>query len=206
MPTAENWCVKVDDKIYGPYSTGQMRKFAHEGRLAAWSLISPAGARSWCEAGKEAAFASFFGMERETASSVGAVFGRRDYGAGEKSTAAAEITAHRIARPHEPDQPTVANFIIVFDVVSGAASRVEAAIISLGAAFRIADNVWSVTCELTAVGVRNAIAPYLSGRESIFVVDATRGRSSWQNYGPEPHAKISATYLLSAPCKSVNAC
>jgi hypothetical protein len=65
---------------------------------------------------------------------------------------------------------------------------------SLGHAFLITNNVWSVTCELTAVGVRNAIAPYLSPKESIFVVDATRGRLSWQNFPPEKHAKISAAY------------
>ena len=205
MLTAENWCVKVDDKIYGPYSTPQMRKFAHEGRLAAWSLISPAGARAWCEAGKEAAFASFFGMEREAASPAsGAVFGKRSYEYDNDDVA--EQKPEPARKPSLPLQADtgVANFIIVFDVVSGAASRVEAAIISLGAAFRIADNVWSVACELTAVGVRNAIAPYLSGRESIFVIDATRGRTSWQNYAPEPHAKISAAYLMGAPCKSAN--
>jgi hypothetical protein len=90
---------------------------------------------------------------------------------------------------------STANFVVVFDVVSAAASRVEAAMLSLGPAFRIADNVWHVTCELTAVGVRNAITPYLRGSESIFVVDATRGRTSWTNYAPEPNAKITGAYF-----------
>ena len=88
----------------------------------------------------------------------------------------------------------VANFIIIFDVISASASRVEAAVHSLGNAFRVADNVWSVSSDLTAVGVRNSIAPYLTPRESIFVIDATRGRTSWQNYAPETQAKISAAF------------
>lgn len=187
MLAAENWCVKVDDKIYGPYTSAQLRKYAHEGRLAAWSLIAPAGSRAWREAQKESTFSTFFGYnavaakqhERER------VFGKRDdatNGASHKNGAG-------------PSETHIANFVIIFDVVSATASRVEAAVLSLGPAFRIADNVWSVTCELTAVGVRNAIAPYLTPRESIFVIDTTRGRASWQNYAPEAHAKISAAYM-----------
>jgi len=198
MVVAENWCLKVDDKVYGPYTTPQMRKYAHQGRLASWSLISPAGSREWREAHTETIFADFFGCRREThGGAARPCFGRRENApqhAGEEP-----VRGPHPKRPLAADPAGLANFIIVFDVVSGAASRVEAAVMSLGAGFRIADNVWSVACELTAVGVRNAIAPYLSGRESLFVVDASRGRTSWQNYAPELHAKISTAYLLPRP-------
>lgn len=184
MISAENWCIKVDEKIYGPYSTPQMRKFAHEGRLARFSLISPAGSRAWREAKDENTFASFFGYKPTENANAKRRFGRRDL---ETSTNV------------KPGGKTVtevrrANFVIVFDVVNAAASRVEAAVMGMGPAFRIADNVWSVNCDLTAVGVRNAIAPYLLKSESIFVVDATRGKTSWQNYAPGTHSKISAAY------------
>lgn len=199
MLAAENWCLKVKDKVYGPYTTDQMRKFAHEGRLASWSMIAPAGGRAWREARTENAFASFFGAE-PPARPRGRAFGRRDAweeeAPGRKRSAAYAGSAAFTGR-RESSEPATANFIIIFDVVSAAATRVEAAVMSLGHAFRIADNVWSVTCELTAVGVRNAIAPYLRGSESIFVVDATRGRTSWRNYAPETQAKISAAYLRS---------
>lgn len=187
MLAADNWCVKVDDKVYGPYSAQQMRKFAHEGRLASWSLISPAGSRAWREAHKETTFARFFGSVGEKANSNERTFGKRD-----------DIKDLKKSTGNAPKKETLsANFVLIFDVVSGAASRVEAAVTSLGNAVRIADNVWTVTCELTAVGVRNAIAPYLNPRESIFVVDATRGRTTWQNYSPELHAKITETYSAS---------
>lgn len=202
MLAAENWCLKVEDKVYGPYTTPQMRKFAHEGRLASWSLIAPAGNREWREARKESVFADFFGCKREQKNGAARAFGRREYA---ETPPAAKPERKLKPRPPLPAEDIgVANFIIVFDVVSGAASRVEAAVTSLGSAFRVADNVWSVACELTAVGVRNAIAPYLSGRESLFVIDATRGRTSWQNYAPELQAKISAAYVMSKPQKSVN--
>lgn len=212
MLAAENWCIKVQEKVYGPYSTKQMRKFAHEGRLAAWSLISPAGGRSWREARRETVFSTFFDGELAAPAAVAngsKSFGRRsdcEYVADEPAAKppvngvpAKDVRAMRSARAEtKPDaaaESNTANFVVIFDVVSASASRVEAAMLSLGPAFRIADNVWHVTCELTAVGVRNAIAPYLRGSESIFVVDASRGRSSWANYAPEANAKLSAAYF-----------
>lgn len=211
MLAAENWCIKVQEKVYGPYSTKQMRKFAHEGRLAAWSLISPAGGRSWREARRETVFSTFFDGELAApaqAANGSKSFGRRnecEYVAGEATDVPAvngvpakDVRAMRSARAEakaEAAESSTANFVVIFDVVSASASRVEAAMLSLGPAFRIADNVWHVTCELTAVGVRNAIAPYLRGSESIFVVDASRGRSSWTNYAPEANAKLSAAYF-----------
>lgn len=188
MLASENWCVKVGDKIYGPYTSAQMRKYAHEGRLAASSLIAPAGSRAWNEAQREMAFASFFGTEVKTPKKTESrVFG--------KQNTQTEPGENDNAKSSQANEIKAANFIIIFDVVCATASRIEAAILGLGSGFRIADNVWSLSCELTAVGVRNALAPYLTPRESIFVVDATRGRSSWQNYSPETHAKLAAAYV-----------
>lgn len=181
MLGAENWCVKVEEKVYGPYTSEQMRKYAHEGRLAAWSLIAPAGSRAWREASREPVFAVFFGGEKAANTSSERTFGRRDQ--------AAENSGQK-----KKQAPAMSNFVIIFDIADGAANRMESAIQSLGSAFRIAENVWTVSCDLTAVGVRNAVAPYLSPRETIFVVDASRGRTSWQNYAPEAHAKISASF------------
>lgn len=212
MLAAENWCVKVQDKVYGPYTTQQMRKFAQEGRLARWSLVAPAGGQTWREARSEYVFAGFFKLPEAAApapASAGRSFGKRhdcDNTVSEDApeshrpahVPAKKIKEQRAARNESETQGhTAANFVVIFDVVSAAASRVEAAMLSLGPAFRVADNVWHVTCELTAVGVRNAITPYLRGSESIFVVDATRGRASWSNYAPEPNAKITAAYFKS---------
>jgi hypothetical protein len=202
MLAADNWCVKVDDKIYGPYTSQQLRKFAHEGRLAAWSKVAPAGSRSWKEAREEGALAAFFGETPTLPRRDGPTFGKRDTAdAADARTDKSDgqdgrrTRVHRgSASPAAAEEYDVANFVIVFDVVSAAATRVETAVLSLGPAFRIADNVWAVTCEMTAVGVRNAIAPYLRPGESIFVVDATRGRSSWQNFAPETHAKLNAAW------------
>ncbi|MEO0696608.1 MAG: DUF4339 domain-containing protein [Pseudomonadota bacterium] len=208
MLTADNWCVKVNDKVYGPYSSAQLRKFAHEGRLAGWSMIAPAGSNGWRQARDDNTFASFFGETNKRATVRERTFGRRDGTEGTANDASTDrsggparrrITGrpgldgsqHRAAEVSKD-----ANFILVFDTESIAAVRLQNAIQNLGPALRIADNVWSVRCGLTAIGVRNALAPYLRPTETIFVVDATNGRTSWQNYPPESHSKISAAYML----------
>lgn len=183
MLAADNWCLKVDEKIYGPYTSSQLKKFATEGRLAAWSLVSPAGANRWREAQEEQTFAGLFGANSNTKQNDNK-FGKR------------EANSENTNGKEDPAKATgSSNFILIFDVVSAAATRVEAAVLGLGPAFKITENVWTVACEHTAIGVRNAIAPFLLPRESLFIVDATRGRSSWQNYPPEVHAKLSAAWV-----------
>ncbi len=201
MLAADNWCVKVNDKVYGPYTSQQLRKYAHEGRLAASSLIAPAGGRSWRRACDESSFASFFGGDAAKKTEASRSFGRRDVGdpdpeqetPGEPKAKKSNKPVPRQNRSTQASEP--ANFVLIFDVVSAAASRAEAAVLSLGPGFRIADNVWTICCALTATGVRNAVAPYLLPHESIFVIDTTNGRTAWQNYAPGLHAKMTAAWM-----------
>jgi hypothetical protein len=51
---------------------------------------------------------------------------------------------------------------------------------------------------MTAIGLRNLIAPMLSPTDPVFVVDADNGRACWQNYAPEAHAKISGAFMAQA--------
>ena len=199
---ADNWCIKSNERVYGPYSSRDLKKFAHEGRFAAWSLVAPAGSRDWKEARLEPAFAQFFGFEAAPASDR--AFGKLDRSAADRPSAEDnEAAAPRRARAlgreakhnSSTEQLAPANFVIIFDTVNAAASRVENALLSLGTAFRLAENVWTVNCPLTAIGVRNAIAPFLRPNETLFVIDATNGRTSWQNYAPEAHAKITQAYV-----------
>lgn len=197
---SDNWCIKSNERIYGPYSSQDLRKFAHEGRFAAWTLIAPAGSRDWREARHEPTFASFFGLS-EGAVSTAPTFGKLEGGEPPSEDDDARTPRRARAIGQQPKKTTSteqigpSNFVIIFDVVNAAASRVENALSSLGTAFRLAENVWAVNCALTAIGVRNAIAPYLKPHESLFVVDATNGRTSWQNYAPEAHSKITQAFV-----------
>jgi hypothetical protein len=50
MVQTDLWCMNVKGRIYGPYDTGQMRRFAKEKRLAYHSQVAPAGSREFREA------------------------------------------------------------------------------------------------------------------------------------------------------------
>lgn len=82
---ADNWCIKSNERVYGPYSSRDLKKFAHEGRFAAWSLVAPAGSRDWKEARFEPAFAQFFGIEAAPASER--AFGKLDRSASDRPSA-----------------------------------------------------------------------------------------------------------------------
>ena len=189
---ADNWCLKSNDRVYGPYSSRDLKKFAQEGRFAAWSLVAPAGSRDWKEARLEPAFAQYFGAA--PANDSARSFGKLDRSEDGREPKRPRPLGSAKSAP-STDQLEPANFVIIFDVVNAAASRVENALSGLGAPFRLAENVWSINCALTAIGVRNAIAPFLRPHETLFVIDATHGRTSWQNYAPEAHAKITKAYV-----------
>jgi hypothetical protein len=112
---ADNWCIKANERVFGPYTSEQLRKFAHEGRFAATSLIAPAGSRDWREARYENAFASFFGAANDAPPSR----------SGEPRRPKA--FGHAVANNSNTEQSGPSNFVLVFDVVSAAASRIEPA-------------------------------------------------------------------------------
>ncbi|MEL6365531.1 MAG: hypothetical protein AAFR11_11910 [Pseudomonadota bacterium] len=168
---SQTWRLRVADRIYGPYSYQELEAFAQEGRFAPNSMVAAPFEQRWRTAGSEPVFRELF-ARRTPAARRKPSFGRRD--------AAQAVRA----------DPDTATFLIVFDVISGAAGRIETAIRSLGKAMRVADNVWAVTCANTAPGVRNTLAQHLSEREPVLVVDATRGRSAWLNFCPETDAKL----------------
>ncbi len=174
MLATDNWCIKVEDKVYGPYTNDQMTHFATEGRLSLRSLVSPAGGKIWREARQYPPLAALFNDETPKSRS----FGKASLG-----------HAKEIA------EGETSNFVVIFDVTSGAAGRVENIMRGLGPSYRIADNVWVVSTAQSALGVKNAISPQLDVREPIFVVDCGRGRTSWQNFVPELHAKLTKTYV-----------
>ena len=170
MLATDNWCIKVAQRVYGPYTHAQMAAFAAEGRLSGQSLVAPAGGKTWREADQYPALSDLVAGPKQPG------FGRR------------KVSDGKVAE----GQP--ANVIVVFDVVSGAASRLAHLMSSLGPAFRVTDNVWSVTTTQSALGVKNAIAPQMNLREPLMVIDTTRGRTVWQNFAPEVHAKLTKAW------------
>ncbi len=87
-------------------------------------------------------------------------------------------------------QPDTANFIIVMDIKARFAGPLEQAIMSLGAAYKLAPNVWCVNTDATAAGLLNELSQHIGRTDTMFIADTTRDRTAWSSMGPEIDAKI----------------
>lgn len=176
MLATDNWCIKVAERVYGPYTQDQMAGFAAEGRLSSRSLVSPAGGKMWREARQFPPLAALIG---------GGAQPEKSFGKASTETSSSSV----------PAEGAKANFILVFDTVSGTSARAESAMRELGEAFRITSNVWILSTTRTASGVKNAIAPHLDVREPMMVVDCSRGRTAWTNFVPELNARLMRAWV-----------
>lgn len=56
-----SWFVKVEGRVYGPYTPQQMRAFVAEGRIAAHSQVSPERDGIWAQASDIEEFREWLG-------------------------------------------------------------------------------------------------------------------------------------------------
>ncbi|HMI97638.1 MAG TPA: DUF4339 domain-containing protein [Micropepsaceae bacterium] len=173
------WTINVDGRVYGPYSAERLRSFASEGRLAPTSLIALEGASEWREAREEPEFCDLFTpVPKETphVSTPVAV----------PKPAPTPLAAVNVDVP----EGKLAQFAIVIDVKSHSSGDLEQAIASLGSAHRLVHNVWILSTTQTVSAVRNRLVPELGKSDSLFVVDASRGKAAWFNFGPDADVRI----------------
>ena len=170
------WTINAGGRLYGPFSSERMRSFVSEGRLAASSLIARENSSDWHEASSEPEFADLFSAPAEPAHDL----------RGEKSTA----TLPAAPPSAEIPEGQRSHFAIVIDLKSHAVVKLENAIASLGPAYRLLPNVWIVSSDQTVSGVRNRLVQELGKSDSLFVVDASRGKAAWFNFGPEADVRI----------------
>jgi hypothetical protein len=174
------WSINVSGRAYGPFTSERMRSFATEGRLAPHSLVTREGTADWHEARDEPEFADLF--------------------AAPAREAAAQASAARPAAPgsapnsdtgiHGKSDGARAHFAVVIDLKSRSSGNLEEAICSLGPAYRLLPNVWIVSTDQTVNAVRNRLVQELGKADSLFVVDASRGKAAWFNFGPEADVRI----------------
>ena len=84
----------------------------------------------------------------------------------------------------------LAQFAIVIDDKSHSSGGLEQAITSLGSAHRLVHNVWILSTQQTVNAVRNRLVSELGKSDSLFVVDASRGKAAWFNFGPDADVRI----------------
>jgi hypothetical protein len=207
------WSINVSGRVYGPFTSERMRGFVGEGRLAPHSLVAREGTDDWHEAREEPEFVDVF-KDRGRAATPEAP--TASPAPQQPSLRAAEsVNAPQPAQPHAAPAPhpqthapqpitpaaehTAAHFAVIVDQkAQSAASHIEAAISSLGPAYRLTTNVWIISTEQSVSAVRNRLVQELGKADSLFVIDASRGKAAWFNFGPEADVRIRRVWQKTA--------
>ena len=90
----------------------------------------------------------------------------------------------------EAAEQHTAHFAIIAEIKAQGTGNLESAITSLGSCYRLTHNVWILSTEQTVSGVRNRLIQELGKTDSLFVIDASRGKAAWFNFGPEADVRI----------------
>jgi len=202
------WTINVSGRVYGPFSSERMRGFVSEGRLAPHSLVAREGSSDWHEARDEPEFSNVFSQRGQAPSTA----------APEPKVAAPAPQTVPSPQPIQPQmpapvpqaqahhansvaagEPVTAHFAVIVDQkAQAAASNLEGAINSLGQSYRLTTNVWIISTEQTVSAVRNRLVQELGKADSLFVIDASRGKAAWFNFGPEADVRIRRVWQKSA--------
>lgn len=205
------WTINVSGRIYGPFTSDRMRGFVGEGRLAPHSLVAREGSSDWHEARDEPEFSDVFAY-RVTAPSVPAPEPKAAAPATQPTHAPQPMQPQMSAPALHAPQPqahhsnsgvagehVAAHFAVIIDQKAvSTASNLESAINSLGHSYRLTSNVWIISTEQTVSAVRNRLVQELGKADSLFVIDASRGKAAWFNFGPEADVRIRRVWQKSA--------
>lgn len=209
------WSINVSGRVYGPYTSERMRAFVGEGRLAPQSLVAREGSADWHEARDDPEFSDAFALR-----------GGQTVAAPETKPAAAAAAAAPAPQaaplpqppqpiaapaPHSPQthaphengalaaEHVLAHFAVILDQkAQAAANNLEKAINSLGHSYRLTSNVWIISTEQSVSAVRNRLVQELGKADWLFVIDASRGKAAWFNFGPEADVRIRRVWQKSA--------
>lgn len=217
------WSINVFGRVYGPFTSERMRGFVGEGRLAPHSLVAREGTDDWHEAREEPEFSDVFRDRGRAATPGGPAAGaarRQQAMRAMQPVANTSQPTQPHASPAPQPQPqmhapqpqthaphpitpaaehTAAHFAVIVDQkAQSAASHIEGAINSLGPAYRLTTNVWIVSTEQSVSAVRNRLVQELGKADSLFVIDASRGKAAWFNFGPEADVRIRRVWQKTA--------
>lgn len=185
------WRINVSGQVYGPYTGHQIKAFADEGRIAPHSIVQAGEQGPWITAIDDPVLGQLF-VKRSGSP-----------GAPPQAPRVSQPTTHRPAPAETPvaaaattavtsagAEITNANFVIVADLRSRGSGPFEAAISKMGDSYRLNPLVWILNTDRTAGAIRNELVQHMGASDTLFIVDANRGKTAWSNLGPEPDAKI----------------
>jgi len=199
------WNINVSGRVYGPFTSERMRSFVGEGRLAPHSLVARDGSSDWHEARDEPEFTDVF-MQRASAAppaapalapapvpqpGLAALITRAPQPQPESTPARTPQVQASHPNISVTAEHAIAHFAVVIDQkAQGGSSNIEGAIGSLGLYYRLTNNVWIISTNQSVSAVRNRLVQELGKSDSLFVIDASRGKAAWFNFGPEADVRI----------------
>ncbi|WP_300545270.1 DUF4339 domain-containing protein [Maricaulis sp.] len=157
-----SWFVKVEGRVYGPYTPQQMRAFVGEGRIAAHSQVSPERDGIWTQASDIDEFREWLG--------------------GTQQRPAPEKRVTPGARP--------ANFVVIAEIQSESAAEFKTALSAYGDLEQITPGVWLLRGPTTSAVLRNELSHILAREDKLLVIDASHDRAAWFNLGRDADQNI----------------
>lgn len=183
---SDSWNITVGGRSYGPYSLQDMQRFVADGRLAAHSQVSRTGSEFLVAARDDAELAALFtdtkGKSGLTPSATGRFF---------TAKRAEEDESPVFGRSSEDAQTNErGRFLIIADMKSKSISGLEEEILNLGPAYALMPQIWLLVSDQNINAIRNALLQKLGKIDTLFIIDATRNKATWFNFGPEAEARI----------------
>lgn len=183
---SDTWTINVSGQTYGPYTEQQLQAFVSEGRLAAHSLVAPAGDTQFRAADSYPMLARFFAPANAPAPSATGKFVTAD---GVESDE--DMISPTFGRSSdEPRSGERGRLVIIADMKSRSISGLEEEIFNMGPAYGIMPQAWLLISDQPINQIRNALVQKLGKLDILFIVDATHNKAAWFNFGPEADARI----------------
>ena len=199
-PLNSMWRINVSGQVYGPYSGHQIKAFAAEGRIAAHSIVQTGEAGPWITAIDDPVLAQLFVVAQPSIAKPPATKPIAEQPKVSPAPAAQPVRpAPAAAQPAAAADLPSSNFIIIGDIRGRASTPFEAALNRLGVNFRLNPLTWLLHSEYSAGAIRNELVQHLGNTDSVFIVDAGRGKMAWFNLGPEADARIRKVWSKDKP-------
>ena len=184
---SENWTISVAGQTYGPYTLQHMQAFAGEGRLAAHSLVAPAGDTKFRPAADYPQLLRL--LVKSPAGPTPSATGKFVTASGVESED--DTISPTFGRSNdEPRNSERGRFVVVADMKSRSISGLEEEIFNLGPAYSLMPQAWLLISDQPINAIRNALVQKLGKLDMLFIVDSTHNKAAWFNFGPEADARI----------------
>lgn len=147
----------------------QMYSLALQGQIESSSLICEIGTKQWIKAKENTNLATFF--QTQAVQRFGEV-------------------AAMLQEIESGNDQQISNFVLIFEFKNAQNPDLQGTLMGLGQATELVPTVWVLSGCLSVGSIRNALSPFLTSEDSLFVVDASSDKLAWTHIAPELDAKI----------------